>query len=104
MTTTLEISVRCLSTRRSLGVQYTRLLVGLPELFAQLAFQHFAGARQRERCVAELDRAWALVSGDLCATVRDHRIGGEVCSLQWHHDCVHGFAPLGVGDADYGHL
>src|SRR5437773_943436 len=78
MTTTLGISVRLSVDKRPLGVQYTCLLVGLPERFAQLAFQHFSGARQRERCVAEFDRAWALVAGDLRAAVCDHSLGGEV--------------------------
>ena len=55
-TTTLGISRSLVCRQGSLRLCFWS---AFPERFTQLAFQHFAGARQRERCVAELDRAWA---------------------------------------------
>ena len=54
-----------------------RRLIDLPERFTQFAFQDFSGARQRQRPVAEPDRAWTFVANDVRAAMLDDCFGGE---------------------------
>src|SRR5574337_1262965 len=74
--------------------------VPLPVRLAQLALQHLACARKRQR-LDERDAARALVAGDLLLAMRDDLLGRTAAAGLAHDDRVHRLAPALARNADH---
>src|SRR5271170_6800256 len=89
---------------RSSGPGLRRGLVGdviLRVKPAQLALEHLAGARERERLGSNIDAARTFVTGDAVLAEGDNLDGIDAGAGFRDHEGVDGLAPLFAGDADH---
>ncbi len=79
-------------------------LLFLPERRPQLALENLAGAGQRQRLLADVDTARALVAGDQGLGELDQFAGRDLRAALGHHHGMHLLAPVLMRDADHGAL